>query len=307
VVDLIEDGELNRLLQEAYDMHFHVGPDILPRRYNDVDELIREESGRIKGIALKAHSFPTMTAIKASHETENDLTLIGSITLNYFMGGFNPSAVYASSIMSKHPIIVWFPTIHAENHLINNKSEYEIPPEWVKDPSFKPRLKTELKAIRVTNWAGRLIRKAINVLDVIQELGCILATGHVSWQEAEKLAVEALDRGIKVIVTHPMQKDIAMPLEVQQKLADKGAFIEYCYIMYLDRDDQRDYPPEEQARCIREVGVDKCLLTSDSGQLGNPRPSECLRDYVRLLEPYGLGLGDVKSMVVDNPKSLLGE
>ncbi|MFH1403221.1 MAG: DUF6282 family protein [Candidatus Altiarchaeota archaeon] len=305
---MTDDKDIKKLVKEAYDMHFHVGPDILPRKYDDVDELIKEEKGRIGGIALKAHSFPTMTYIQAAHESVNGLKLIGSITLNYFMGGFNPSAVYASAMMSKkYPLIVWFPTIHAENHLISNKSEYEIPPEWIKDPSFKPRPKADLKAIRVTNWAGRLIRKAELVLDTMQEMGCVLATGHVNWREAERLSLEAIDRGIKVIVTHPMQRDISMPLEVQERLAGKGAFIEYCYIMYLDRDNPGDYPLEEQSRCIREIGVDQCILTSDAGQVRNPGSSDSIMQYMNLLKDHDLGLSEFRRMVVDNPVRILGK
>jgi len=301
-----ESKNIRDIVKKAYDLHFHIGPDILPRRFN-VEDLVKEETGKIRGIALKAHSFPTMTYITESQHDQKDITLIGSITLNYFMGGFNPSAIYASAMMSKEmPIIVWFPTIHAENHLINNKSEYEIPPEWVKDPSFKPRPKTDLKAIKVTNWANRPIRKANLVLDVIQEMGCILATGHINWQEAERISLEALDRGIRVIVTHPLQKDIAMPIGVQKKLADKGAFIEYCYIMYLDRDNTNDYPLEKQAEYIKDIGIDQCVLTSDGGQIGNPSSSQCMTEMIKLLSEHEISLNDLKKMVVDNPGKILG-
>ncbi len=299
----MDDKRLADLVKDSYDLHFHIGPDILPRKYT-VEDLIREESGRIRGVALKSHSFPTIALINAVKD--GNIDLIGSITLNYFMGGFNESAIYASSVMSRdNPIIVWFPTVHAENHLVQNKSEYEIPPEWVKDPSFKPRPKTELKAIKVTNWAGKLIRKAENCLDTMAEMDCILATGHVSWKEAEKLVDEALDRGITPIVTHPMQRDIAMPVDKQVELAGKGAYIEYCYIMYLDRDNPGDYPLEEQASAMNEIGPEHVLLTSDAGQLRNPGSSECLREYVKLLEPHGLGEKDFRQMTVENPKEIL--
>jgi len=300
----MDDKKLTELIQSSYDLHYHIGPDILPRKHT-VDELIKSEQGKIKGVALKSHSFPTIALINAVEEQSN-LTLIGSITLNYFMGGFNESAIYASSVMSKdHPIIVWFPTVHAENHLIHNKSEYEIPPEWVKDPGFKPRPKTELKAIKVTNWAGKLIRKAENSLDTMAENNCVLATGHVSAKEAEKLAEEALDRGITPIITHPMQRDIAMPLEKQVELAAKGAYIEYCYIMYLDRDNPGDYPLKEQANAMKEIGPEQIVLSSDAGQVRNPGSSESLAEYVKLLEPHGLDEKDFRQMLVGNPGKIL--
>lgn len=303
---MMEDHEIRELLARSYDMHFHIGPDILPRKYN-AEELIKEEEGKIAGVALKAHSFPTITAINAAKKNvDGSIKLFGSLTLNYFMGGFNSSAIYASAVMSKkYPIIVWFPTVHAENHLRKNKSKYEFPPEWVKEPSFIARKKTELKAIKVTDWNNRLFEKCERVLRMIKKMDCVLATGHVSWKESEVLASEALNMGIKVIITHPMQRDIKMPLKVQKKLADKGAFIEYCYIMYLDRDHHEDYPPEEQARCIREIGPEKVILASDGGQLRNPAPSVCLHDYIKLLQPHGLERKDFQQMLVNNPKAVL--
>lgn len=301
----MEDKAVSKLVGASYDLHYHIGPDILPRKQT-VEELLDAEAGKIEGIALKSHSFPTIALINAVGDMKGP-RLIGSITLNYFMGGFNESAIYASSVMSPEaPIIVWLPTVHAENHLIHNKSEYEIPPEWVKDPAFKPRPKTDLKAIKVTNWAGKLIRKANNCLEEMAEMGCILATGHVSAKEAETVALEALDRGIKTIVTHPMQRDIAMPVETQAKLAEKGAYIEYCYIMYLDRDNPGDYPLKEQAHAIREVGADQVILTSDAGQNKNPGSSDSLKEYVKLLAEHGIERDGFKAMLMENPKKILG-
>ncbi|MDY6854885.1 MAG: DUF6282 family protein [Thermodesulfobacteriota bacterium] len=301
----MHDDDIDYMIKNSYDLHFHVGPDILPRKYN-VQQLIQKEEGNIAGIVLKSHSFPTITEIVGSKDMDYHLKLFGSITMNYFMGGFNPSAIYASSIMSKnYPIIVWFPTIHAENHLRHNYSNYEIPPEWVKDPEFKPRIKTELKAVRVTDWNNTLFDKCVRVLKMIKKMNCIIATGHLSWEETEVLVTDALKEGIKVIVTHPNQKDIAMPLRVQKELARKGAYIEHCYIMYHDRDNEEDYPLDEMVDKINEVGADHCILTSDAGQIKNPGSNESLKEFVRLLSKEGITRSQFEKMLIKNPESIL--
>lgn len=304
---MLTDHEVADLVRHSIDLHFHIGEDILPRRYT-VDKLLEEERGKIRGVALKSHSFPAISGVIAAEKQPSDhVALIGSVTLNYFLGGFNPSAIYAAAVMAhRYPTIVWFPTVHAENHLVKSHSEYEIPPDWVKDPEFKSRPKTELKAIKVVDWAGNLISKAQQTLDMMERMNCILGTGHLSWQESEVLATEALRRGIPVIVTHPMQRDIAMPLEVQARLAAQGAYIEHCYIMYKDRDHEWDYPPEEIVNQIRTVGADRVILTSDAGQIRNGSPSESLIEYVRLLEPHGLTQADFETMMVRNPVQILG-
>ena len=304
---MLTDHEVADLISHAIDLHFHIGEDILPRRYT-VDQLLDAERGKIRGIALKSHSFPAISGVIAAERQQSDhVALIGSVTLNYFLGGFNPSAIYAAAVMAhRYPTIVWFPTVHAENHLIKSHSEYEIPPDWVGDPEFKSRPKAELKAIKVVDWAGNLIGKAKQTLDMMERMNCILGTGHLSWQESEVLTGEARRRGLPVMVTHPMQKDIAMPVEVQQRLAAQGAFIEHCYIMYKDRDHEWDYPPEEIVRQIRAVGVNQVILTSDAGQIRNSSSSESLIEYVRLLEAHGITQAELETMLVHNPRRLLG-
>lgn len=299
--------EVEELIRNAYDLHMHIGTDILPRRYT-VEELVDLEEGKIAGIALKSHCFPTISTINdVLRQRQTPLRLFGSITLNYFMGGFNASAIYASAVMSpEHPLIVWFPTVHAWNHLKHNYSDYEIPPEWVKDPLFKPRLKTELKAIRVSDDINnQLYDKCVRVLHMVKKMRCVVGTGHLSWQEVEPLARTALDMGIKVILTHPMQRDISMPLRLQKELAQLGAFVEFCYIMYLDRDNEADYPLDEMTDKISEIGADQCILTSDTGQLGNPPPSECLARFVELLSQQGITRTQFEKMLIRNPRRIM--
>src|SRR3989344_4762179 len=163
------------------DLHVHIGPDILPRKFT-VSKLIKEQKGKIRGIALKNHLYPTMPLIKS--ENTDELLLIGSVTLNNYIGGLNSDAIYASAKISELPIIVWFPTINADNFL--KQSKYEIPPEWV-GKGFKSRLSKEVKGIKIVNGDGRLTKDTVKVLEAIRENDCILATGHVSWQEAEIL------------------------------------------------------------------------------------------------------------------------
>ncbi|MDO8673607.1 MAG: DUF6282 family protein [Dehalococcoidia bacterium] len=304
----MNDSEIEAIVRKSIDLHLHVGMDILPRQHT-VEELFLAERGKIAGVAVKSHSFPTVPDVMAARRLARDeMILIGSLTLNYFTGGFNPSAIYAAAVMSRgYPVLVWFPTVHAENHLVRSSSMYEIPPDWVKDPAFTSRYKTEVKAIKVTDWAGNLIPKAWQVLNMMREMGnCVLATGHLSWEEARKLSLEALNLGLPVIVTHPMQRDIAMPVKVQAELAHKGGFIEFCYVMYLDRDHPEDYPPEEMVRQIRQIGVDKCILSSDAGQIRNPGPSACLKAFVELLEPHGITKDEFETMMVRNPRKILG-
>ena len=300
------DKEINKLIRESWDMHVHVGPDMLPRKYS-VASLSDEEEGKIGGIVVKSHAFSTQPTVKIQQEKKKKLNLVGSITLNNFVGGLNPDAVYASaSLPTKFPLVVWFPTLHARNHVEKSKGNYEIPPDWIKDPNFVPRKKSEVRPINVIDAKGNLTKETRAVLTMIKKMDCILATGHLWWKEAKLLAQTALKMGIKVILTHVTGRDILMPLGAQKELSKKGVYVEYCYVFWLDRDNPEDYPPKESARNIKKIGPEHCIISSDTGQMRNPSPSQCLMAWVKLLGKHGLSRDNFEQMLIENPRKILG-
>jgi|SRR3989338_918423 len=286
-------------VSEWIDLHVHIGPEILPRRFN-VPQIVQQEREKIGGMALKNHCYPTMPLIKSA-EVPDDLLLIGSVALNNYNGGINADAVYASAEISKYPLVVWFPTISARNFL--KRSKYEIPPEWV-GKNFVSRASKDVRSICVMDDKGDLSAETCRVLEMIKEKGCILATGHISWKESKKLVEEAVKMGIeKIIITHPIYQRINMPLEVQQELAkNNGVYMEQCYSMYsIDQ-----IPMEKIAEQIRAIGSEKCIISSDVGQVGSPSPSEAMKVFAKLLLEQGLSEKDIEIMGRDNPRKLIG-
>ncbi|MBS1266940.1 MAG: hypothetical protein MAG795_00909 [Candidatus Woesearchaeota archaeon] len=282
--------------EQVVDLHFHIGPEIIPRKYT-ADDLISEESGKLGGAVLKNHFFPTSQLIEQS-KVKSDLILIGSVTLNNYVGGLNPSVIKGCAELSNRPILVWFPTISADNYL--KKSKYEIRPEWVQDPDFKPRLSKNLSGIKVIR-EKKLTKQTLNVLETIKECSAILATGHISWQEAEILALKALDMGIKTIITHPIYKLIDMPIRVQKSLAQKGAFIEQTFAMNsIDK-----IPIQKIAQQIQYIGAKNCILSSDSGQKFGKSPSESLKECASLLKQEGITEKQLELMLIKNPTKII--
>ncbi len=277
------------------DLHVHIGPEPILRKFT-VESITIAEKGKVAGMALKSHFFPTMPMINRAGQ--NGLLLVGSVVLNNTVGGMNPEAIRASAQLSALPIVVWFPTISAQNFL--NQSTYEIPPEW---GERKSRLSRTVRGITITE-RGKLAPEAKAVLQTIKENNCVLATGHISWREAKLLVEEAVRMEIRrIIVTHPIYQRIAMPLEVQQELARmKGVYIEQCYSMYaID-----NIPVEEIAKQIKVVGAGKCILTSDMGQVNSPSPSEALEVFTELLKKEGIYEQELETMGEINPRKLLG-
>ncbi len=279
------------------DLHVHIGPEILPRKYT-VSTLVASEKNKLRGMALKSHFYPTMPLIKSV--VCDDMLLIGSVTLNRAVGGLNPEAILASAKISDRPLIVWFPTISAANFLA--KSKHEIPSEWV-GGSFQSRLSSEVKGISLLDNQRRLVPEARSVIQMIRNTDCILATGHVSWQEARSLVEEALVIGIrKIIITHPIYQLIAMPVEVQKELSgNKGVYVEHNYAMYsIDK-----IPIADIVKQIKYVTPKKCIISSDVGQPRSPSPSSALRTFAKLLREDGLSNEDIQQMGATNPLRLI--
>lgn len=287
--------KIEEIIKQAIDIHYHVGPEIIPRKF-DIEQLTEKEEGRIGGFVLKNHFYPTCTmAINAKN---SKMKLSGGIVLNNFVGGLNPEAIYASALLSSNPIMVWFPTINAENFL--KKSKYEIAPEWINN-NFSARETKSVKGIKVIE-NGFITPDTLDVLNMIKECNAILATGHISWEESRLLAKKARSMGIQVAITHPIYQRINMPIKIQKELAEKGCFIEQSYSMYsIDK-----IPIEKIAQQITLVGSKSVILSSDMGQSFSPPASVALKRFCKLLMGEGIELDELYTMLVSNPRKLLG-
>ena len=283
------------MIRLAYDLHVHIGPEIIPRKYT-ANSLGLDQGGKLTGCALKNHFYATSPMINS--DCSNNLDMIGGIVLNNAVGGLNPEAVYAASLVTKNPLIVWLPTINAEHFLKNNK--FEIAPEWVTDKSLKMKSAKETKPAIVTK-NGKLLDKTKLVINMVKQINGILATGHISPLESSMIAKYARSLDIPVIITHPIYQHINMPISQQKKLAALGCYIEHTYSMYsLD-----GISIKKIVKQIKAVGVKSVIVTSDVGQIFSPSPSDALADFSMKLIENGLSISDLSTMLVTNPRLLI--
>jgi DNA-directed RNA polymerase subunit L len=288
-----------KILKQSIDLHVHIGPEIIPRRFV-LSELLNYEAGKIKGVGIKNHFFPTV-AMTSGKVAKDAPFVINSLVLNRYVGGFSPDTIRASAELSEKPIIVWFPTLHTKAFLESQK--FEIPKEWIGSKKLKIRLARDIKPLSIFDKSKKISKEVQQVLRAIKECGAILATGHLSWQESYVLVTFAVKEvGInKIIITHPIYQKINMPIEVQKELARMGAFIEQCYSMYsIDK-----ISIKKIAGQIKEIGAQNCILSSDVGQVFSKSPSEALADFILLLEKDGITEQEIKKMLVSNSRKLI--
>ncbi len=287
---MIED-----IIKQAIDLHVHIGPEVIPRKYT-AQTLAEAEQSKLGGAVLKNHFYPT--AAMFDQQSINGIELYGSIVLNNAVGGMNPEAVYAASLVSKKPLIVWFPTINAEQFLRTNN--YEIAPEWVEDKSLKLKSTDETTPVKVTE-KGKLLPEAVQVIDMIAQVKGVLATGHIAAEESMLVANYARSLNVSVIITHPIYQHINMSIEQQKQLAQLGCYMEQPYSMYS----MDGISIKEIAEQIKAVGPAWVILSSDVGQTFSPSPSEALKLYCELLLKEGITEDELKIMLVKNPRDFL--
>jgi len=293
-----------------FDLHVHVGPELLSRRYT-VETLAEEAQREFFGFAAKNHFQPT-TAWTSRISHHYPIPMMGSITLNKGVGGINPEAVRAAlSGLKADPLqmergkgrfIVWMPTIHAEAHLVHNRRK-DILSDWGCSVEYqRTYAEGEGLTVRDPRNKNRISRETREVLKIVASEDLILATGHLSSGEVDMLVKEALTIGVKrIILTHPFYQATDMPIEKQVELSQlRGVFIELAYAnLSFDK-----IPIETYAELIRAAGAHRVILSSDLGQPNSEPVGSGWKNYRKLLAEQGISEKEMAQMSVENPHQL---
>lgn len=288
--------------------HFHVGPELLPRRY-DVLELAAEAARLRATVVLKNHTYPTTPL--ASLGRSRGAALLGSVVLNRFVGGLNPAAVASAASGNaadggaKPPFVVWLPTVHARAHLAALGHAFD--PRWgggdtccaagpaSEEPvvAFDERLvpRPELRA----------------VLDAVAEHGATLATGHLSAAEVCALVPLAARHGVRaVIITHPHYP--ATELD-DGSLADllrcAGVYAEHCLAVHTIE----GVPLERIFATILATDPARTILSTDFGQVASASLEAGFARFARAADAAlapRLSRAEIVAFFTDNPRRALG-
>jgi len=276
---------IERLVQGSIDMHVHHGPDArIGRRVDALQAALQAEEAGMRAIVLKNHDYPTAPLAHIVNQHVRNLTVFGSICLDFTIGGLNPSAVETSAMLGAK--VVWMPTFSSAND--------------------RAKLGFSGEGIKIINENSKIVPAVQEVLDIIKSNDMVLATGHISADEAFALVDEAGQRGVgKIVVTHPLEIRFGatLSIEEQTRMADKGAYIEHCFICTMPSADRLD--PMRIVEAVRAVGAERCILTTDFGQYWNPPPVEGMRMMIATFLRCGLSTEEIELMIKTNPARLL--
>jgi hypothetical protein len=257
---------------------------VMPRLTDDVSLARRFAEVGMAGFVLKSHYVPTAERAEVVRGVVPGVDVLGALTLNGSVGGFNPVAVEIAGRQGAK--IIWLPTVDSLNQ---RESRAEMPagatpPMWAQLQDDLAAKGIMAPAIAVLDADGGVLPEVRDVLGVIAAHDMVLATGHLSQPEIIAVAGAGFDAGIRrIIITHPEFTSQQLPVDVQQHLAGRGALLERCFTTaYTGK-----VTWEELFDHIRAVGPEYSILSSDLGQPFNP-PVE---DGLALLADRLLGAG----------------
>lgn len=292
-----------KCLEGAYDLQIHVGPDVIPRRIDDIDCARDFLSHRMRGFVLKSHYIQTGERAQVVTKAVPGIKAYGAVTLNHSVGGLNPVAVEIAGRSGCK--VVWMPTVDAENETAGRLGGgSEKLPFWAK-------IQRELAAegiapppLSVVDGSGNVTEPARRCMERIARHNMILATGHLGRREIFALVRTAREMGLKkIVVTHAEFPSQNLTGDEQKELADLGAVIEHCFTTTHTN----KAPWEAAFANIRRTGVSRTLISTDLGQTINPPVAEGFAMYAQRLLDAGFTADEVRTMAVTIPTRLIEE
>jgi hypothetical protein len=277
-------GSAAQVLRGAIDIHVHSDPDNVPRSIDGIEVAKLARSKGMRGIVLKNHYDPTAGLAFLARKEAPGLEVFGGIDLNLTVGGMNAAAVeHLTQVAGGWGRVVWMSTFDAENQV---------------------RYSRDNRPFVSVARNGELLPDTKTVITAIARHGLVLATGHVSAEEALLLLREGRRQGVEhMVVTHAMNPPVLMDVPHMQEAARQGAFIEFVGGSLTTADAATRI--ERMADAIRAVGPQFCILSSDLGQKGNALPPDGFAAFIQALGRKGFTGPELDRMSKQNPAQVL--
>src|ERR1700736_4828102 len=297
-----DQDTIDGLLVGAIDTHVHSAPDVLPRKFNDLELAERFKSRRMAGFVLKSHYICTADRATLVNVIVPEIQAFGAIALNSSVGGLNPLALDIAGRLGTR--VVFLPSVDNANELENvagQRDESKLP-YWMS-------IAREMRALGIAgSWLsvtedGAVTPATRQCLEIIAKHDMVLATSHIRPAEVLPVVYTAREVGVqRIVVTHPEFPTTLLSIAQQQDLARQGVYFERCFTT----PHTGKIAWEQVYANIRQVGPETTILATDLGQTTAPYPDEGLGMFAARLLDNGFSEAEVRPMVRDNAAQLLG-
>ncbi len=279
------------------DLHIHSAPSIFVRVADDLGmaEMARDAGQR--AIMLKSHHESTTSRAAQVQRLVPEVRIFGSIVLNWFVGGLNPSAVEVALRTGAKE--VWMPTVHAARH----GEVYGVLGDYGKFSTAGMR--SQVTGITLLEEGKKLKPAVQEIVQLIAEYEAILGTGHIDREETFALVKAARAAGVeKILITHPHDHFVRFDDERLLELVEMGCMLELC------SGGVQPIPGyatiDMVADTIKRIGAEHIVISSDAGAPRKPVPVECTRVYGNCLLARDITVEQFDRMAKSNPVRLLG-
>jgi len=297
-----DDALLNEILVGAVDLHCHSGPSVMPRCIDHIQVMKEGAAAKMKAILIKDHYYSAtpVTELLMNHFQELGVQMLSGVPLNNSTGGINRFAVdHGIKLGAK---LIWMPTFSSRNHIAHHKSDKDFEKKF---PTTKEKMLAPVE-LGVLDDNGRLLDEVKFILDMIAEADVVLSGGHLHITEIFPLFEEAKKRGVKkLLVNHPSYLIDATEDEMRE-LVTMGAYLEHSMCMFVPGSKFHFYSPKNLDNLIKAGTVDRTILGSDLGQVGNPTPIEGFKNVIATCLDLNYSQTDIKKMISGNASDLLG-
>lgn len=293
---------IDRLLRGAIDLHCHSGPSVMPRDFDHIEAMQEASKAGMRAVLIKDHYYSAtpITELLNRHFGELGVTMLSGVPLNNSTGGLNIHAVEHGVNLGAR--LVWMPTFSSANHIAHHKSDKDFKDKF---PQTTAKM-LEPIPLTVINEDKTLKDEVKGILDVIAANDLVLSAGHLHISEVWPLFEEAQARGIKrLLVNHPTYVVDASMQDIRA-LSNMGAYLEHSMCMWVPGSKFKFFDHDQMRQVIEAGTVDKTILGSDLGQVGNPHPVEGFRYVIQMCLDLGYGEEDITKMISTNAATLIG-
>src|SRR5215467_11029489 len=113
----VDQSTIDALLEGAFDTHVHSAPDVLPRKFDDLELAQRFKARKMAGFVLKSHYICTADRATLVNAMVPEVRAYGAIALNNSVGGLNPLAIDIAGRLGNK--VVFLPSVDNANELEN--------------------------------------------------------------------------------------------------------------------------------------------------------------------------------------------
>lgn len=308
------------VLRGAIDMHAHQDPDSngpsygqAARSVDAIDLYGRAKAAGMRGFVIKQHLDQTAGYAYYMRKLHPEMEFFGGMGSNLTVGSkVNPWAItHMTEIKGGWGRVVWMPSWDSETSVHRVKG--------FKQPAFVSVARCADGSLFWANYPkpcanAELLPETKEVIQVIATKktrdsngDLILATGHNSPEEGMMLIKEAVKAGVKhIIITHPLL-DICDYTDAEIKEA--VALGPEVYAEFTSQFGNTNAPPgmlDRYVASIRAAGVEKALVSSDTGQLRSKFQPDALADAAKALRSKGFTERELDLLFKINPAKILG-